>query len=484
MITKINLNKIASYKNLTVLETDKKVNLIYGLNGTGKSTLSNFLYKPTDERYKNCSVEGLDSNHEILIYNQTFIQEIFFESESLRGIFTLAKVNKEAEIKITNAQKEILKLENEKELKSKDLVKENSSLMQRTESIKNSIWKIKTDYSGGDRVLEFCLDGYKGSKDSLFNYIVGLQKTTAKPTKGIADLKIDLQSISGENAQKYSELSQIVFALQNIEVDTLFSKVIIGNENSTVSQLIKELQNPDWVKDGMQYLPNEPFQENATCPFCQEKTISHTLIENIKNYFDEKYETDINSLKLFLTDYTHAIQLIPNKSIFETNPKFELYKKDFEIKYSAFLKIVEDNKKYIEDKIKTPSVSLTLKSSTAALLELNEIIQKINNLIIEHNNNIDRKDTVKASIKKSFWENMRWEYDPNIVSFNTDKATVKGQIETLDKEIKDCVIKIANQFTIIAEQQKQTVNIEDAIKNINNGLEDLGIDDFKILLMH
>jgi len=25
--------------------------------------------------------------------------------------------------------------------------------------------EIKTDYSGGDGVLEFCLDGYKGSKD-------------------------------------------------------------------------------------------------------------------------------------------------------------------------------------------------------------------------------------------------------------------------------------------------------------------------------
>lgn len=39
MITKITLNKVASYKLPTVLETDKRLNLIYGLNGTGKSTL-------------------------------------------------------------------------------------------------------------------------------------------------------------------------------------------------------------------------------------------------------------------------------------------------------------------------------------------------------------------------------------------------------------------------------------------------------------
>ena len=90
MITKINLNNVTSYKSLTALETDKKVNLIYGLNGTGKSTLSNYLHQLSDEKYKNCSIEGLDDNHEILVYNQTFIQENFFgKSNSIYSFFTI-----------------------------------------------------------------------------------------------------------------------------------------------------------------------------------------------------------------------------------------------------------------------------------------------------------------------------------------------------------------------------------------------------------
>ena len=100
MITKIKLNNVASYKSLTVLETNKKINLIYGLNGTGKSTLSNYLHQYTDENYKSCSVEGLNNDNEILVYNQTFILETFFEAENLKGIFTLSKENKEAETKI------------------------------------------------------------------------------------------------------------------------------------------------------------------------------------------------------------------------------------------------------------------------------------------------------------------------------------------------------------------------------------------------
>lgn len=480
MITKISLNNIASYKKSAILETNKKVNLIYGLNGTGKSTLSDYLYQRTDEKYKNCSVEGLDGNHEILVYNQTFIQENFFEDDNLKGIFTLSKKNKDAEIKIANARKVIEDLKVEEVEKNKEIETEKSAIHKKTEATKKKVWEIKTNYSGGDRVLEFCLDGYKGSKDNLFNYIVNLTKPTTKPTKSIDSLKNELQAISGDNAQKYSVLSEITFTSQNIENETLFNKQIVGNENSTVSQLIKELGNSDWVKAGLQYLPEKEIQENTTCPFCQEKTISNSLIESIKNYFDASYEADINSLKSFLEEYTKAIQSIPNKSIFEANPKFETYKKDFEIKYSAFTKVVEDNKKLIEDKIRMPSVPVTLESSIKTLEEVNEVIQKINELVVEHNRNIDQKETVKTNIKKTFWEIMRWDYDQTISLFNTDRATSKGKIDKLDAELKDIKAKITSQNTIISEQQRQTVNIEEAITNINNGLIDLGITDFEI----
>lgn len=480
MISKIILNGVASYKSQTILKTDKKVNLIYGLNGTGKSTLSDYLHKRTDEKYKSCSIEGLDANHEIMVYNQTFIQETFFESENLKGIFTLSKENKEAETKIANAQKEIEKLEAENIAKNKELESEKKAISQKQETAKNTIWKIKTDYSGGDRVLEFCLENLKGSKDSLFNHIVGLTKPTSKPTKSIDDLKSDLQSISGDNAQKYFILPQISFASQNIETETLFSKQIVGNENSTVSQLIKELGNTDWVKEGLQYLPKEQTQENATCPFCQEKTISNNLVDSIKNYFDASYEADISSLKFFLEKYSQAIQDIPSKSIFEANPKFEAHKKDFEIKYNAFIKVVEDNKKLIDDKIKTASVPVILKSSAKPLEELNEVIQKINELVEVHNKNIDQKDTVKTNIKKIFWEIMRWDYDQTIHSINAEETTSKNIVNKLKDVLEEIRTKTTSQNAIITEQQKQTVNIEEAIMNINNSLIDLGITDFEI----
>lgn len=114
MLSSINLNQVASYKNNVSLKTDKKINLIYGLNGAGKSTFSNYLHNRNDSKYKDCSIDGLDSDNEILVYNSNFIQDNFFETDDLKGIFTLSKENKDAEIKIFQAVNEIKKLEAQK----------------------------------------------------------------------------------------------------------------------------------------------------------------------------------------------------------------------------------------------------------------------------------------------------------------------------------------------------------------------------------
>ena len=480
MIKSISIDKVASYKNKVSLITDKKINLIYGLNGAGKSTFSNYLYDRNDSKYKDCSIDGLDGDHEILVYNNNFIQENFFEADDLKGIFTLSKENKEAEIKISNALKEIEKLRGEEETKSKEIDIEKKRIDQKKEAAKNIIWKIKTDYSGGDRVLEFCLDGYKGSKDNLFNHIISLTKPVEKPKESVTDLKNNFQAISGENAQKYLTLPQITFESQSIETETLFSKQIVGNENSSVSQLIKELDNSDWVKTGLKYVENEEIEENLSCPFCQEKTISNILVENIKNYFDASYEADINDLKSLLDDYSAEIQKIPNKDVFKQNPKFEVYEKDFEIKYKAFLEVVKNNKINIEDKLKNPSISILLKKSEKELAELNQVIVQINDLVHKHNENIDQKENVKDRIKKTFWEIMRWEYDQTISAIKADVEDSKNKEQALLTQSKEFPKKIKEQKDIIVEQQKHTVNIEKAIENIKKSLIDLGIVDFEI----
>ena len=152
------MNGVAIYKALAVLETDKKVNLVYGLNGTGKSILSNFLYEKENGDFSKCNIENLN-NEDILVYNQKFIQDYFYESDNLKGIFTLSKENKEAEKKIKNAEKEIEKLEIDKKSKTDSITTHTGDLSQKKKHAENKTWEIKNRFAGGDRVLEYCLSG-------------------------------------------------------------------------------------------------------------------------------------------------------------------------------------------------------------------------------------------------------------------------------------------------------------------------------------
>lgn len=115
MINKIIIHNVASYKNVTSLETDKKINLLYGLNGTGKSTFSDFLYNKSESRFANCSIEGLQDSDEILVYNQQFIRDNFYETEDIQGIFTLSKENKEINKIIESAKNCLSELNKEKD---------------------------------------------------------------------------------------------------------------------------------------------------------------------------------------------------------------------------------------------------------------------------------------------------------------------------------------------------------------------------------
>lgn len=479
MITKVNLSNVACYKSLTSLETDKKVNLIYGLNGTGKSVFSDYLYNKSNSVYSSCSFE-CPNDEDILVYNQSFIRDYFYEPDNLKGIFTLSKENKEAEEKVRTAEREITKYDDEKKKRNDIIDIHNREMATKKTTAENKTWEIKTNYAGGDRILEYCLIGLMGKKEVLFNYLSGITKPSQKPNKTIEELRKEVEAIQGVTAQKHSMLSTLDFTAQNIELDQIFQKAIIGNENIAVAGLIKKLENSDWVKKGLEYLPDKIGNEGVLCPFCQEQTITKTLVDNIRNYFDETYENDINKLKSYLSNYELAINALQKKETYEPSPFIIARKDEFENLYNSVSQCLTANKTQIVEKIKSPSQKVSLNDSTDTIKTFNRFIDNINEAITEHNKKIDNKDDSLAILKAQFWNIMRWEYDQTISAYQMDKNSIDSKIKDLKKEIDAIETNISGQKKIIEEQQKKTVNIEESIMNINNGLIELGIEGFKI----
>ncbi|WP_413852981.1 AAA family ATPase, partial [Candidatus Ruminimicrobium bovinum] len=275
MIKEIIMKNVASYKEETKLDTEnKRINLIYGLNGTGKSTMSDFLYKQyTDERFKDCKINGFNEITErILVYNKTFIEDNFYETNDLKGIFTLSKENKDSIEKINKANDEKKVLEEQKKLQEEKKKEENSKFKTDKSKKQDILWKnVINRYE--HKEFDYCLERHRGSKDSFFNYIIKIPKTTS--VKQIEELKKNITSLKDNNTE-IKELEQIIFDnIDDIEKSDIFNRMIVGNTNSSFGKFIEKLKNSDWVKKGFDYL-----NEENKCPFCQQE-ISQELIENL-----------------------------------------------------------------------------------------------------------------------------------------------------------------------------------------------------------
>jgi len=478
MISKIQIQGVASYQNLVTLETDKKVNIVYGLNGTGKSTLSNYLYDKSEASYENCSI-NIGADETILVYNQRFIHEHFFEADSLKGIFSLSKENKDIEEKIGVAEKELATLVTAVESEEKIITEENARFSEVKNKAHEKLFEIKRKYTGGDRVLEYCLKGLK-QKEPLCNYISGICKPEIKPEKNIQQIKNEVAAISGDTAQKFESLPKFDFEEEIIEKNEVFAQIIVGSNDSPISALIKELNNSDWVRKGLEFIPENNSTEASACPFCQERTITNVLSDQIENYFDQSYDDSVQKISNLSEQYDLAASKLHSLESYKTNPFANKQLAELTKYHSDLEKILSKNITLIKSKITKPSNSVSLVPTRKHIEAFNNVIEIINKKISTHNNKLDNIDTELAGLKAEFWNLLRWEYDQTITPYQSEITNSEKIVFDAKNRKINASKNVQAKRNEISELQKSTVNIEEAVININSSLVHIGIIDFSI----
>ena len=484
-MVKITLKDVASYKEKgAILETDKKINLIYGLNGTGKTILSEYLRCKSESKdeFKDCSLEGCDDK-KILVYNQKFIEDNFYTEDSLKGIFTLSKENKESKEKIVTINQEKnsnIKLKEEKK-SEKCCIKEK--ICNKKKEVEEITWKIKKQYTGGDRVLEYCLTtvAVKGNSKKLFEYIREIDKPD-KPQYTIEQLKEDSE-LTMDKVSKLSELNVINLTdLNEIESNEIFKEIIVGNQEKEVAKLIAHFKNSDWVKAGVQYLPKESITEDVACPFCQQKTINNELSNDIKSYFDENLQIKNKELDNLQIKYKGLEKKISER-LDECKSNPYINKDQFGVLILKFNKVLNKNIEKMKEKTTQLSQEIKLRSSEKEVKELNNYINKANKLIQERNIKIDNKNKTRQDIISRFWKLMRYQYDTHISNYEEHEKELFKKSKSIELQIKTLEDAILKNNENIQVEQKKGINITEAISNINNNLKSIGIEEFSIQQM-
>ncbi len=353
MIKSINLKNVATYDEQGVHLNDlKKVNFIYGANGCGKTTISNFVHDCSDEKFSSCSLTwNNDLPLQALVYNKAF-RERNYGKGKLSGVFTLGEATAE-QIKLIEKKNEELQVVKEEGIQKRDsIIKLNKDKEDLDNSFREDTWtKV---YKKHEVVFKEAFVGAL-QKELFKNKILNESSTNSSPLEPLENLKKKATTIFGEQPQSLDTINSMSFErILEIEKNPVWAKIIVGKGDVDIARLIQRLNINDWVNQGREYI------EGDTCPFCQQQTITDEFKKQIESYFDESYLNDIKLLKELKEEYQGLNQNIINQlEIIEANHK-ELKNTKLEIdNYSAFLKTwisqSTANNAYVNNKLKEPS---------------------------------------------------------------------------------------------------------------------------------
>lgn len=478
MIESILLKKIASYDQNGIEITDlKKVNFFFGANGSGKSTIAKYLHNlsknATDraDDFNDCENTGYDqTNHQILVNDENFVDENFNRNSVLKGVFSLNQTNDTIDRQIALKQTEIQNLADNKGRKEtlKQRILDNKE--QKKTELLNFCWIKRNSFSSFSKLSL----GFSGSKQNHLQQLKTVLQTLPSTIPSMAELTASYNELyEKEILEIQTTISSVLYKdirQLEIELQPLLSEIIVGNEDVNIDALIKALNSRSWVETGVEFLN----QVDTTCPFCQKETIDQNLRTQFNQYFDETSKQQIQLIESLLIQYkAKTVSFLENvlaiQNVFNPNNLVSNV-------YIQLQELFTNNISKIDLKIKNSNERKDIISINTIKESLSTIISSIKT----NNTTLLELDQNKRNLISKIWDFMAEKCQTKIEEFET-RASKCQHIDTLANQIIDGYnIDSAALKLEIETLRSQTVNTQDAVDNINLILKNSGFESFEI----
>jgi len=480
MLETITLKKVATYNEIGVQICDlRKINFMYGANGSGKTTISKLVDKPSDLKFDSCSLVwrgGLPLR--ALVYNKEF-REANFGKGKIGGVFTLGQATKEEIEAIQKMQTELEEIK-EKGFKKKEAldILTNTKLDFENEYKENAWIDIYKEYEDDFK------EAFKGvmQKEPFKARILNEYHTNKVSLNTYDELKEKAETIFGEVPITKQLISEIDFKrILEIETDKIWNKKIIGKTDVEIAVLIQKLSLNDWVNEGRNYL-----QEDETCPFCQQKTITESFKKQLEDYFDESFTNDTKLVKGHTEEYNRlASNLINILQQIENTQKQDLETKLNTETFSAYLKTLSSqfisNKEILNNKIKEPSRSVDLISVKEQLDNLKGLINDANKAIVDHNKIVSNFTIEKANLIKGIWRYLAEENKLKIQAYEKKSNGLQRGLDALGRQLQNLRDSHIALNKKIKAANKNVTSVQPSVDEINKTLKSYGFTNFEIV---
>ena len=440
-----------------------KVNMFYGHNGTGKTTIGNYLQDPADLLYHQCKTQPASADREVLVYNHSFM-EANFHAGSQAGVFTLNEGNIEAEKTLVAAEDAIKKLLAEHQA---EVIAGNGfgeSQKSNKASLLDQLWALKRPFDTGP--LRYCFASLN-TKERLGEKLRMLPLTPS--SDDFSTLAGEAEQLQSASDAELPAIPTIRFGEGDVEASSLLSEAIAGSGDSYLSALITDLGNSDWVKRGLQY------PEREECPFCQQ-ALQPGFHQEIQKVFDKTYEQRIAQLKALQTRYEGGVSRLRTQF-----KRAEYDASEYQLLITKLDALLSQNIQRLDAKVASPSMIVALESTGGIIDDLTDVIAEGQRKIDAFNLKVKDKKNHLEKIKTRFWGCFRSTCDAAITSARKVHEELGVKKEAKRKLADEIRLKAQAHQDVIAESKAKITNIDQSIGSINSSLTALGLNGFMVI---
>lgn len=473
MINEIHIENVATYIEGVDFNL-KKINFIYGANGTGKSTLSKILNKDIDS--SSCKIIWNNNlEEEIVVYNRTFVERNFQNDTKLKGIFTLGEDSIEIQNEINSKRKQVedIGAEIEKNQNSIDkIVKQQEELRCELEK---KCWEVQKQYGA-----EFAsaLVGFRNKMKIFCNECIQRAKSLDKENiSTVEDLRIMYQAAFAKEASKDDVYPNLpIDDIIKLNTNRLLNTIIVGKSDTPIGAFIDYLKASDWVKKGMEYAKKKP----GKCPYCQQN-LPQNIQNDIEAYFDKKYIDDKNELDTYEKSYSLMSEKVKKVLQEIENKKYSYIDyKEFESKKMLLISKLDSNQRIIQNKIQLLSKPVEIELIDSIANELIELIKNFNKVIEQNNKIVENQSQAKNRCKDKLWNFLVFQCINDIEKFNKEYGgKEKGKKNIIAKK-KQKEAKIKSLIKEIETQESTLTSINPTVDAINSLLKSFGFNGFML----
>lgn len=467
MIDKILIRGVSSYSPHAAVTISplKRICVFYGQNGTGKTTIGNYLQASTEACYSACGMEPLKADREIFVYNHTFMEKNFHEVSSQPGVFTLNEGNIEAENAIKAAEAEIKTLSEQQEAEMAQGSSCKTAQDSAKETLKDNVWKLKRVFDNTS--LTYCFN-LLNTKEKVLDKVLSVALgVCADTTEGLMAEAAELQAASDE---ALPGIPRVSFEGGELELNPIFQEIITGTGNSYLSALIQELGNSDWVKHALSFAATD----DDPCPFCQQP-LPKDFYAELAKVFDKTYEQRLSDLAALKRRYGAGVEQFLERCAM---PAYQL--QTLQIHVANLRTAFQKNVQAIAVKVASPSVAVTLEPTAPLVDALNAAIAAEQQKIDEINLKIKDKNAHLDKIKARFWAWFRVSCDTLLVAFDKEDQAFTRKRQLARDAIVAIRANVEAQRAIIAQSKAAITNVDQSVDSINNWLRILGLKGFEL----